>query len=183
MAILRTTRAPSTCAVPGRTLTRPPGASLPWGHDWYRQDDWEKATGKNFYTTVHARRYGGDLQGVIDRLDYLVDLGVNALYLNPINDSPSLHKYDSRSWRHVDRNFGPDPDGDVQHHRRRRILAMPKPGGGPAPIGSFSPLSKEAHARGLRVIVDYSFNHTGATFWAWRDVVEKQRASRFRRLV
>ena len=54
---------------------------------------------------MQARRYGGDLRGVIDRLDSLVDLGVNAIYLNPINDSPSLHKYAARSWRHVDRNF------------------------------------------------------------------------------
>ena len=72
-----------------------------------------KATGEPFYYTAQLRRYGGDLQGVIDRLDYLQDLGVTALFLNPINDSPSLHKYDARNYRHIDRNFGPDPEGDA----------------------------------------------------------------------
>ena len=61
---------------------------------------------------MQSRRYGGDLQGVIDRLDYLQQLGVTALFLNPINDAPSLHKYDARSYAHIDRNFGPDPRGD-----------------------------------------------------------------------
>ncbi len=150
----------------------------PWGHDWYRQEDWERATGKGFYTTVHARRHGGDLRGVIDRLDYLVDLGVTAIYLNPINDSPSLHKYDARCWRHVDRNFGPDPDGDA------RIIASEDPGDPAtwrwtAADQLFLALLEAAHSRGLRVIVDYSFNHTGATFWAWLDVVARQRRSPF----
>ena len=157
----------------------PPGWRVtPWGRDWYRRDDWEIATGAGFYKTVQARRYGGDLRGVIDRLDYLVDLGVNAIYLNPINDSPSLHKYDARSWRHVDRNFGPDPQGDA------KLIASEDPVD-PATWRwtsadrLFLRLLEEAHARGLRVIVDYSFNHTGITFWAWRDVAERQRESRF----
>jgi hypothetical protein len=84
----------------------------PWSQDWYRQESWAAATGKDFYGTVQFRRYGGDLQGVMDRLDYLQDLGVTALYLNPVNDAPSLHKYDARNYRHIDRNFGPDPRGD-----------------------------------------------------------------------
>ena len=47
-----------------------------WTADWYAQSDWERATGLPFYTTVQLRRYGGDLQGIIDRLGYLEDLGV-----------------------------------------------------------------------------------------------------------
>ncbi|MEJ2482244.1 MAG: alpha-amylase family glycosyl hydrolase, partial [Gemmatimonadota bacterium] len=82
----------------------------PWGWDWYRQEPWAEATGKDIFFTLQLRRYGGDLQGVLDRLDYLEALGVTALYLNPINDAPSLHKYDARNYRHVDRNFGPDPE-------------------------------------------------------------------------
>ena len=46
--------------------------------------------------------------GLLDRLDYLQALGITALYLNPINDAPSLHKYDAAHYQHVDRNFGPD---------------------------------------------------------------------------
>ncbi len=93
--------------------TKPEGwQPTPWTHDWYRQEDWAGATGEDFYYTAQLRRYGGDLQGVLDRLDYLRDLGVTALYFNPINDAPSLHKYDARTYRHIDRNFGPDPQGD-----------------------------------------------------------------------
>ncbi|UCF18269.1 MAG: alpha-amylase, partial [Gemmatimonadota bacterium] len=64
--------------------TQPEGwRPTPWTHDWYRQEPWAAASGKDFYFTVQIRRYGGDLQGVIDKLDYLQDLGVTALYLNP----------------------------------------------------------------------------------------------------
>ena len=90
----------------------------PWTHNWYAQEDWAKNTGKSFNEMSQYRRFGGDLQGVLDKLDYLEDLGINALYLNPINDAPSLHKYDARYYHHVDIHFGPDPEGD-----RKLILA------------------------------------------------------------
>ncbi len=53
------------------------------------------------------RRYGGDLQGIINKLDYLVELGINAIYLNPIFGSPSLHKYDGASYHHTRSKFRP----------------------------------------------------------------------------
>ncbi|MEO1480326.1 MAG: alpha-amylase family glycosyl hydrolase, partial [Bacteroidota bacterium] len=84
----------------------------PWTHDWYEQEGWAQRLGEPFYTTVQLRRYGGDLQGMLDALPYLDSLGVTALYLNPMNDSPSLHKYDARVYRHIDPHFGPDPEGD-----------------------------------------------------------------------
>jgi len=83
-----------------------------WNQDWYEQEDWATADGGGFYRLVQARRFGGDLQGVLDKLDYLQKLGVTAIYFNPLNDSPSLHKYDARHYRHIDRTFGPDPAGD-----------------------------------------------------------------------
>src|SRR5262249_61321473 len=59
----------------------PPGwRPTPWSQDWYRQEPWAAATGKDFYATAQFRRYGGDLRGVFDRLDYLQQLGVTALY-------------------------------------------------------------------------------------------------------
>jgi cyclomaltodextrinase len=58
------------------------------------------------------RRYSGDLQGLIDKLDYFTDLGITALYLNPMFDAPSLHKYDGASYHYIDPNFGPYPKGD-----------------------------------------------------------------------
>ena len=95
-----------------RHLDSPPEdwAVTPWTQDWYQPDPWfPHAKGDNFHQKVQFRRYGGDLQGVMDQLDYLTELGVNAIYFNPLNDAPSLHKYDARTYRHIDRHFGPDP--------------------------------------------------------------------------
>ncbi|MBT8399978.1 MAG: hypothetical protein KJO98_05840, partial [Rhodothermia bacterium] len=149
-----------------------------WTQDWYERAEWEKNTGRDFYFTAQLRRYGGDLQGVLDRLDYLEDLGVTAVYFNPLNDAPSLHKYDARNYRHVDRNFGPDPDGDA------RIIADEDPADPTtwqwtSADSLFLALVEAMHSRGIRVIVDYSWNHTGLMFWAWRDLVELQDDSEY----
>ena len=152
--------------------------TTPWTQDWYRLDPWAARAHMDFYRAAQFRRYGGDLKGVLDRLDYLQGLGVTALYLNPVNDAPSLHKYDARDWRHIDRNFGPDPRGD-----ETRVAAEdpgdPATWGWTAADSLFLVLVREVHRRGMRIIVDYSWNHTGSTFWAWRDVLEHQRQSRF----
>ncbi|MFQ5629616.1 MAG: alpha-amylase family glycosyl hydrolase, partial [bacterium] len=84
----------------------------PWTSDWYKLQPWEHNTGKDFYWENGLRRYGGDLQGVMDKLDYLQELGINTIYFNPLFESPSLHKYDAAMYHHIDNNFGPDPDGD-----------------------------------------------------------------------
>lgn len=150
----------------------------PWTWDWYRQEPWAAATGEDFYFTAQLRRYGGDLQGVIDELDYLQDLGVSALYLNPINDAPSLHKYDARTYRHIDRNFGPDPRGDEAVIAGEDPLD-PATWQWTSADSLFLALVSELHRRGMRIILDYSWNHTGVAFWAWRDVLENQAESRF----
>jgi glycosidase len=150
----------------------------PWTADWYRQEPWASRTGKDFYGTIQFRRYGGDLQGVLDRLDYLQQLGVTALFLNPINDAPSLHKYDARNYHHIDRNFGPDPRGD-EALLAQEDPAVPSTWQWSAADKLFLKLVAEAHRRGMRVIMDYSWNHTGTTFWAWRDVLTRQRESKY----
>jgi len=171
---------PTAHDIVGVTDETPPAGwqTTPWTNDWYRQDDWEKKTGRDFYGTVQFRRYGGDLRGVIERLDYLQNLGVTALYLNPVNDAPSLHKYDARTYQHIDRNFGPDPRGD-----ETRITAEdpvnPATWQWTAADSLFLALVREVHRRGMRIIMDYSWNHTGITFWAWQDVLAKQQKSRF----
>jgi glycosidase/predicted alpha/beta superfamily hydrolase len=174
------TNDPTPHDIVGVTDEPPPAGwrPTPWRQDWYRQEPWARAMGRDFYGTVQFRRYGGDLQGVLDRLDYLQRLGVTALYFNPLNDAPSLHKYDARSYHHVDRNFGPDPRGD----EARAAAETPwdaSTWSWTAADSLFLAVVREAHRRGMRVILDYSWNHTGITFWAWRDVLEKQRASRF----
>ncbi|MFW6347919.1 MAG: glycoside hydrolase family 13 protein [Cyclonatronaceae bacterium] len=148
----------------------------PWTHDWYARENWMQESNMPFYEAVHKRRYGGDLQGVLDKLDYLQELGITALYFNPLNDAPSMHKYDARHYRHVDVNFGPDPEGD------RALIAAEDPADPETWVWTaadklFLEVIQEAKARGMRVIMDYSWNHTGITFWAWQDVLENQQDS------
>ncbi|MEI6062234.1 MAG: alpha-amylase family glycosyl hydrolase, partial [Bacteroidota bacterium] len=171
---------PENMDVPFMKIITPAGWSLtPWAHDWYSQEDWAVKSGKSFNDAVQYRRYGGDLQGVLDKLDYLKDLGVTALFMNPLNDAPSLHKYDARNYHHIDVNFGPDPKGD------NKLIASEKPGDPStwkwtSADRLFLKLVSEAHKRGLKIIMDYSWNHTGTSFWAFEDVVKNQQKSEFK---
>jgi len=151
----------------------------PWTWDWYKQEEWAKKTGKPFDNMLQHRRYGGDLQGVLNKLDYLSSLGITAIYINPINDAPSLHKYDARNYHHVDVNLGPDAIGD------NKIIAQENPGNPAtwkwtAADKLFLKLVKEVHKRGMKIILDYSWNHTGVEFWAFRDVVQNQANSKYK---
>jgi len=83
----------------------------------------------------HNDFYGGDLQGIIDKLDYLQSLGVRALYLNPVFEATSVHKYDASDKSMIDRMFG---DNEI-----------------------FRTLTSEAQKRGMHVIMDGIFNHIG----------------------
>ena len=111
----------------------PPGA-VPWD---------SMPTRENFF--------GGDLQGILDHIDYVVDLGVTALYLTPVFTARSNHKYDTCDYLSVDPAFG---STDLL---RRLVDAC--------------------HARGLRVVLDAVFNHCGDGFWAFQDVVAHGAAS------
>ncbi|MBA7625750.1 1,4-alpha-glucan branching enzyme GlgB [subsurface metagenome] len=91
--------------------------------------------------------FGGDLAGIIEKLDYLKELGVTALYLNPIFDSGSAHGYDTHDYMKVSPKFGTEED--------------------------LQELLNEAHKREMRVILDFVPNHTGLGFWAFQDVVKK----------
>lgn len=163
------------------TQMEPPAdwSITPWTQNWFGQQNWEKKLNRPFNETIQFRRYGGDLQGVINKLDYLQQLGINALFINPINDAPSLHKYDARSYHHVDVNFGPDPEGD------NSIIAAEDPADAAtwkwtAADRLFLQLVAEAHKRKMKIIMDYSWNHTGILFWAWRDIVKKQQQSKYK---
>ena len=151
----------------------------PWHQDWYEQENWAKAEGGDFHRLAAARRFGGDLQGVLDKLDYLEDLGITAIYFNPLNDSPSLHKYDARHYRHIDRTFGPDPEGDSIIIENEDPLE-PSTWRWTSADRLFLKLIGEVHRRGMRLIIDYSWNHTGITFWAWEDLKKNQSKSRFK---
>jgi cyclomaltodextrinase len=154
-------------------------AITPWGHDWYAHEPWlDSVKGRNFYSKIQARRYGGDLQGVLDKIDYIKSLGVTAIYFNPLNDSPSLHKYDARNYTHIDRNFGPDPKGDVAI-MDAEINDDPSSWKWTSADKLFLKVIEEFHKRGIKVILDYSWNHTGKDFWALRDIQKNGEKSKF----
>ena len=110
--------------------------------------------------------YGGDLQGVIERLDYLKDLGIEVIYFNPLFCSPSTHKYDTQDYAHIDPHFGrvitdgPPPMRYVTRLSSRENLD--------ASDALFALLVQKAHERGIRVIIDGVFNHCGS-FNKWMD--------------
>ncbi len=150
-----------------------------WTADWYSRDKWEKELGPDFYRDgVFDRRYGGDLQGVLNKLDYLNDLGINAIYFNPLFYSRSLHKYDGNSYHHIDPYFGPDPQGDLNLIGKE--TGDPKTWQWTAADKLFLQVVREAHNRGMHVIIDGVFNHTGRDFFAFKDIREKQERSPYK---
>ena len=121
--------------------------------------------------------YGGDLAGVMQKLDYLQDLGVDVIYFNPLFVSPSNHKYDIQDYDYIDPHFGRivDDEGDllspVQHENRfatRYINRIANKKNLEASNELFAQLVEEAHKRGMRVILDGVFNHCGS-FNKWMD--------------
>jgi glycosidase len=154
-------------------------AVMDWEAEWFDSAPWEQAQGGDFQSTLQHRRYGGDLQGVIDKLDYLKELGITGIYFNPIFYANSLHKYDGNSFHHIDPHFGPDPEGDLaliaQESRNPRYWEWT------AADKLFLKLLEEAKARGIRVIIDGVWNHTGRDFFAFADIRTNFQKSRYAR--
>ncbi|HWP83382.1 MAG TPA: glycoside hydrolase family 13 protein [Bacteroidota bacterium] len=149
----------------------------PWTSDWYKLQPWEEKHSKNFYENVFDRRYGGDLEGVLEKLDYLADLGITAIYFNPVFEAHSLHKYDASSYHHIDNNFGPNPKGDLEQIRRE--TDNPSTWKWTAADSVFLKLIRETHKRGIRIIIDGVFNHSGTRFFAFEDIQKNQQSSRY----
>ncbi len=121
--------------------------------------------------------YGGDLEGVISKLDYLRDLGVDVIYFNPIFVSPSNHKYDTQDYDYVDPHFAglPDDGGEVlaegdreNSHASRYIRRVTSKENLEEANQTLAQLIEEAHRRGMRVLLDGVFNHCGS-FNKWMD--------------
>lgn len=148
----------------------------PWTQQWYRRSAWELQMGSKFYDDgVFHRRYGGDLQGVLEKMDYLAHLGVNVIYFNPVFYARSLHKYDGNSFHHVDPHFGPDPEGDFALMQNE--TSDPATWQWTAADRLFLEVLKQSGQRGIRVIIDGVFNHTGRDFFAFADILTKQQKS------
>jgi cyclomaltodextrinase len=109
------------------------------GHRRGKVDDWDAPVGRGSFL-------GGDLDGIVEQLDHIASLSVDALYLTPIFSSPSSHKYDTSDYLTVDADFG----GDAA--LRRLVDAL--------------------HERGMRLILDGVFNHAGAD---WPPFVDARR--------
>ena len=102
---------------------------------------------------TNREKYGGDLEGIRQKLPYLQDLGITGIYLNPIMEAETNHKYDTKDYTKIDPSFGDD--------------------------GMMKRLVSEAHERGIRIMLDAVFNHCGRKFAPWLDVQEKGRESEY----
>ena len=121
--------------------------------------------------------YGGDLQGVLDKMDYLQDLGVEVIYFNPLFVSPSNHKYDIQDYDYIDPHLGKivDDRGELlpQGQKENRLASkyvnrVTNYANLEASNQLFIQLVEEAHRRGMHVIIDGVFNHCGS-FNKWLD--------------
>jgi neopullulanase len=102
---------------------------------------------------AHHGYQGGDLIGVVEHLDYLVDLGINAIYFNPVFRSGSNHRYHTHDYTQVDPMLGGN--------------------------GALRTLLDAAHARGIRVMLDGVFNHASRGFFQFHDILENGRESAY----
>ena len=103
-----------------------------------------------------GRFYGGDLQGVLDKLDYLKQLGIEVIYLNPVFVSPSNHKYDTQDYDHV------DPHITVIKKDGSYVDRTTDPENLKASDAFFADFVKRCHEKGIKVILDGVFNHCGS---------------------
>lgn len=112
-----------------------------------------ESTGMDYNGRTVRGKLGGTLRGVTENVDYLTDLGINCVYINPIFAAGEYHKYDLLDYFHVDPCFGGDD--------------------------AFREMVQTLHANGIRVIIDGVFNHCGWYFFAFDDVVRHQERSRY----
>ena len=102
---------------------------------------------------IHGEFYGGDLNGVAQRLPYLHELGINGIYFTPIFLSDSYHRYNTFDYDMIDPILGSEYD--------------------------MKELVRQAHSLGIRIMLDGVFNHCGTEFFAWKDVLQKGRNSEY----
>ena len=121
--------------------------------------------------------YGGDLQGVMDKLDYLKSLGVEAIYFNPIFVSPSNHKYDAQDYEHIDPHYAKivndggelvDPEAEDNLKATKYIIRTTDKENLEASDRFFADFVEIAHQKGIKIILDGVFNHCGS-FHKWLD--------------
>jgi len=144
------------------------------GYMAHKHENWDEDVST---TQDFGSFYGGDLKGVIDKLPYLKDLGIEVIYFNPIFVSPSSHKYDTQDYDHIDPHFGviAEDGGDVLEdadkentHASKYIKRVTSTENLTKSDALFAQLVKKAHEMGIKVIIDGVFNHCGS-FNKWLD--------------
>lgn len=150
----------------------------PWTSDWYQLQSWEQQNGKGYSFNITRRRYGGDIQGIINKIGYLKDLGINTLYLNPVFMAPSNHKYDGAMYHHIDPTFGPNPEGDKAMMLKEDPL-KPETWVWTSADKLALKMIDTLHKSGIRVIFDGVFNHLGVTSFAFQDLLKNGKNSPF----
>ncbi|MGP1271704.1 MAG: alpha-amylase family glycosyl hydrolase [Phycisphaerales bacterium] len=182
-------------ANPANNQGWPHGTPVPWTADWFEvsADEFEASANRAIASpqrygddherrrpplreTVFERRFGGDLEGVVRRLDHIADLGATAIWLCPVFASTSLHKYDAADHRHIDPWLaGPGPTD---------ALAGPGQFDDPATWSwteadrvLLDRLLPAARERGMRVILDGVWNHVGLAHPAFVDAASRGPAS------
>ena len=143
------------------------------GEPVHRVEDWGR-----YPAQMDVREfYGGDLQGVLDKMDYLQELGVEVIYFNPLFVSPSNHKYDIQDYDYIDPHYGVivKDGGDVlaaddreNAHATKYIKRVVNMKNLEASNAFFAKFVEEVHRRGMKVILDGVFNHCGS-FNKWLD--------------
>jgi len=134
----------------GDATNQPELPRRPEGRSWHIDDRYLEEWGAE---PAHFNFMGGDLAGITEKADYLEDLGVTAIYLNPIFAAESNHRYDAADYERIDPALG---DGD-----------------------DFDDLTDALEDRDIRLLLDCVFNHTGDEHYAFQDVEEKGRESRY----
>ncbi|HEV2296199.1 MAG TPA: alpha-amylase family glycosyl hydrolase [Tepidisphaeraceae bacterium] len=161
----------------GDTSNDPDGAHR-WQSKWFATLPGEAPGEENFYKgqgNVWKRRYGGDIQGVRQALPYLRKLGINAIYLNPVFEAESMHKYDATDFRHIDDNFG--VKGDLAQLRGE--TDDPATWKWTKSDLIFLDFVQEARRQGFKVIIDGVFNHVGTAHPFFQDVLKNGKKSKY----
>lgn len=149
------------------------------GHEYAYNGITAKALSWQKEITVgdYCNFYGGDLRGIIDKMEYLQQLGVEVIYLNPIFVSPSSHKYDAQDYDFVDPHFGViiEDDGDIlrferidNKHATRYKTRTTSRANLEASNKLLAEFIEKAHTHGMKVILDGVFNHCG-NYHKWMD--------------
>ncbi|MGB6129177.1 MAG: alpha amylase N-terminal ig-like domain-containing protein [Psychrilyobacter sp.] len=148
-----------------------------WGHDWNTPPHSEiEAKNRYFsYAEKNTRRYGGDLKGIMEKLDYLKKLGVEGIKLSPIYYSNSSHKLDTIDYGHISPDYGiTDKSSYIELE-----------GGLGSDIWTdsdklFQNLVDKIHKKNMRVVLDINFSYVSSEFFAYKDLLKNRETSKYK---